>query len=336
MTRLALGSLSTTAPLLARRALADGHPAGTGRPPAGPGRSGPRLLFLLSPRLRRIGSPGAPSCCTGTNVEQAARARGEDLAGRRGPPRRPAGRRTEELPPCRAASPGLRRSSPTSRVLTDGLGLPLYVCDSLGRFTFASPACLGLAGYSSLDELAAAPGAFPEPGKREAELDVIRKLGRISAFPLVLHLGLGSAPARPGFRRVHRGVHRRHVLRRDRAHAEERGAQGCAPDPGAAERQHPGGSEEPGADPGRRHPLPGPAGRVPRPGDRVPSPADAGVHPPPRHGGAPSQPVLVPHLPGLCQRHLPVQHAARHREGQHPGQHPAEARQAGSPGMGDR
>ncbi len=76
--------------------------------------------------------------------------------------------------------------------LTDGLRLPLYVCDLQGRFLSASPAWLDLTGYPSLEALAQSPELFREPEKRAAELETVRERGKVEAFPLAVTSGAGA------------------------------------------------------------------------------------------------------------------------------------------------
>jgi response regulator RpfG family c-di-GMP phosphodiesterase len=77
-------------------------------------------------------------------------------------------------------------------LLTEGLRLPLYVCDLQGMFSYASPACLELTGYGSLEALAQSRELFREPEKRAAELETVRKLGKVESFPLVVTSGTGA------------------------------------------------------------------------------------------------------------------------------------------------
>jgi response regulator RpfG family c-di-GMP phosphodiesterase len=76
--------------------------------------------------------------------------------------------------------------------LTDGLRIPLYLCNRDGRFTYASPAFLELTGYPSLEELSVARGLFREPEKRAAELETAQKLGKAETFPLAVLTGSGA------------------------------------------------------------------------------------------------------------------------------------------------
>ncbi len=80
---------------------------------------------------------------------------------------------------------------PASR-LTDGLGLPLYVCDLQGRFLAASPAWLALTGYPSLEALAPSRELFREPEKRAAELETVREQGKVESFLLAMTSGAGA------------------------------------------------------------------------------------------------------------------------------------------------
>jgi response regulator RpfG family c-di-GMP phosphodiesterase len=74
----------------------------------------------------------------------------------------------------------------------DGLGLPLYVCDLQGKFISASPACLKLTGYASLEALAQSRELFREPDKRKEELETVRRVGKVESFPLSVMSGTGA------------------------------------------------------------------------------------------------------------------------------------------------
>ena len=80
---------------------------------------------------------------------------------------------------------------PGLSLLTEGLGLPLYICDYHGTFVSASTACLQLTGYPSLEELAQSRELFREPQQREAELETIRRQGKVESFPLAVMSGAG-------------------------------------------------------------------------------------------------------------------------------------------------
>jgi HD-GYP domain-containing protein (c-di-GMP phosphodiesterase class II) len=86
--------------------------------------------------------------------------------------------------------PGARL--PGLAVLTDGLGLPLYVCDAQSRFLFASPSFLALTGYTSLSALVQAQSFYVDPKARADELAVVRSAGKVSSFPLAIRSGAGA------------------------------------------------------------------------------------------------------------------------------------------------
>ena len=83
-------------------------------------------------------------------------------------------------------------TSPGLALLTDGLRLPLYVCDSRGRFTYASPAFLGLTGYPSLEALAERADFFIDSKARADELETVRAAGKLASFPLAVTSGAGG------------------------------------------------------------------------------------------------------------------------------------------------
>lgn len=82
--------------------------------------------------------------------------------------------------------------TPGLTLLSDGLRLPLYVCDMNGRFLYASPAFLNLTRFSSLEALAARDDFFSDPSARAEELDRIRSVGTVTSFPLSVTAGNGA------------------------------------------------------------------------------------------------------------------------------------------------
>ena len=191
VSRVALGSLATTAPLLAVELSRIGIPSTREvLPLASSGQNG---IFLCCPLNTDGGAPWSALILHGRNIEETIRAREEDLRVIVTHLRDAleTERRTTAAPDISVT--GLLSSLlPNLSVLTEGLGLPLYVCDSQGSFTYASPACLELTGFSSLEAIALSTQLFPEPGMRAAELDTIRKLGKVASFPLVLTSGSGA------------------------------------------------------------------------------------------------------------------------------------------------
>ncbi len=191
VTRVALGSLATTAPLLAAEISRTGIPLTRGvLPLAAAGREG---SFLCCPVNVSGGKPWSALILHGRDIEKNVRAREEDLGGivLRLRDSLETERRSTAIPEL-PLSGLMTKLIPNFSVLTDGLDLPLYVCDSAGRFTYASPACLMLTGYPSLEAVSQSTELFPEPGKRAAELDTVRKLGKVASFPLVLTSGSGA------------------------------------------------------------------------------------------------------------------------------------------------
>ena len=189
-TRVALGSMATTAPLLAEELSQIGIPATLGvLPLAATGGGG---TFLCCP-LNVGGVPWGALILQGGKIEEKVRAREEDLHALVTYLRDALETEQKSAP---ASGPSLSRLLskllPDFSLLTDGLGLPLYVCDSQGTFTYASPACLRLTGYASLEAVVQCRDLFPEPGQRAAELETVRKLGKIASFPLVLTSGSGA------------------------------------------------------------------------------------------------------------------------------------------------
>ena len=133
-----------------------------------------------------------------------------------------------------------RSSCPSLSLLTEGLGLPLYVCDLQGRFIYASPAFLQLTGYPSLEALAQSRELFREPEKRAAELETVRKRGKVESFRLSMTRQSGTMLQVRDSAVSRRGFHPRRVLRRHRAAGGQRGAEGRAAGAGAPERQRDG------------------------------------------------------------------------------------------------
>jgi HD-GYP domain-containing protein (c-di-GMP phosphodiesterase class II) len=191
VTRVALGTLATTAPLIAAELSRTGIPSTQGvLPLASTARNG---TFLCCPLNLDRGAPWSALILHGEDIEVTIHTREEDLQVTVTHLRDSLEiERRTTVAPAQPLSGLLAKLLPDLSVLTDGLDLPLYVCDSQGRFTYASPACLELTGYTSLEEVAQCRELFPEPGKRAAELETVRTLGKIASFPLVLTSGSGA------------------------------------------------------------------------------------------------------------------------------------------------
>jgi HD-GYP domain-containing protein (c-di-GMP phosphodiesterase class II) len=80
---------------------------------------------------------------------------------------------------------------PGLALLSDGLRLPLYVCDPQGAFLYASPAFLGLTGYPTLEELRRSTDFFADPKARADEVEMVKSLGKVTSFPIAVNAGTG-------------------------------------------------------------------------------------------------------------------------------------------------
>jgi HD-GYP domain-containing protein (c-di-GMP phosphodiesterase class II) len=137
----------------------------------------------------------------GSNVEETLRAREADLvivsSLLRDAVENQRMRRQMEREKALAAAlagPGASPHSatlPGLALLSDGLRLPLYVCDRQGAFLYASPAFLGLTEYASLEALQRARDFFADPKVRADELDTVRSLGKVTSFPIAVTAGTG-------------------------------------------------------------------------------------------------------------------------------------------------
>ena len=83
-------------------------------------------------------------------------------------------------------------SQPGFDLVTEGLGLPLYMTSTSGSFVFASSAFLRLVGYSSVEEIRARSDFFLEPQSRGAELTILRTHGKVAAYSLGVRSGNGQ------------------------------------------------------------------------------------------------------------------------------------------------
>jgi HD-GYP domain-containing protein (c-di-GMP phosphodiesterase class II) len=157
-------------------------------------------LFYCFPLA--LGSDGAGGVLIlhGEGVREATRARAEDLSLVVGKLRDAL---EQERAPSRrfdsgAAPRGPSVASPSSvflpglPLLTEGLRLPLYVCDATGQFRYASPAFLELTAHPSLEALCLRGDLFLDVKARANELAMVRSSGQVASFPLTILSGAGS------------------------------------------------------------------------------------------------------------------------------------------------
>jgi response regulator RpfG family c-di-GMP phosphodiesterase len=138
------------------------------------------------------GAPWSALVLQGPHIAETVRTREEEL-GSAAANLRDALASEREHDPRTGKGPGHAEDLlPSLSLLTEGLRLPLYVCDLHGRFSYASPACLELTEYGSLEALAQSRDLFREPEKRASELETVRKLGKVESFPLVVTTGSGA------------------------------------------------------------------------------------------------------------------------------------------------
>jgi HD-GYP domain-containing protein (c-di-GMP phosphodiesterase class II) len=191
-TQASVGSLSAIAPLLAAELSWTGIPPTEGIFPLAPG-SDRRDALLCCPLNIENGTPWSALVLQGPHIEETARAREEDLHIAAAYLRDMLGTEREISQARRQEGPEhASEMLPDLSILTEGLKLPLYVCDLQGRFTYASPAFLELTGHASLDALAQSRGLFREPEKRAAELETLQKLGTVKSFALAVTSGSGG------------------------------------------------------------------------------------------------------------------------------------------------
>jgi HD-GYP domain-containing protein (c-di-GMP phosphodiesterase class II) len=79
--------------------------------------------------------------------------------------------------------------NPGFDLITDGLGLPLYMSDLSGNMIYASPAFLKLVGYASVNEIRQRKDFFLEPQSRIAELNLLRAQGKVSSYTIGVRSG---------------------------------------------------------------------------------------------------------------------------------------------------
>ncbi|MGO9309467.1 MAG: HD domain-containing phosphohydrolase [Spirochaetia bacterium] len=183
-TRAALGSMEATAPLVAAELSRTGVPPAHGALALLDAADRDQVFFCIPVNVED-GGPWSAFVLQGPHVGETARSQEEHFL-------LAAAHLRDVMAAERASVSGspeadrvqgaelLRGMSP----LADGLGLPLYVCDLQGRLLSASPAWLQLTGYPSLEALAKTGEIFREPAKRAAELETVRKQGKVDSFLL--------------------------------------------------------------------------------------------------------------------------------------------------------
>ncbi|HET6450795.1 MAG TPA: HD domain-containing phosphohydrolase [Spirochaetia bacterium] len=223
--RLALGYLTTTAPLLA----ADLSRTGVAAEPAILPLTESRDSFLCCPVNVDRGTPWSALVFQGASIGETAAAHRADVAEviaalrevleeERQAVEAPSGGGAVPVPspaekpdapavphpgpvavsPLELVLESLRSAGhtmsgllPSLSVLTEGLRLPLYLCSAQGEFTFASPGFLALTGYPSLEALKGSRDFFQEPEQRWGELAAVRRHGKVESFPLAVRSGTG-------------------------------------------------------------------------------------------------------------------------------------------------
>jgi HD-GYP domain-containing protein (c-di-GMP phosphodiesterase class II) len=187
------GSLDVMAPLLAAEWARTGLPLEEGPVSLSTGGATVDLCYCVP--LRGGGVPAA-LVLHGGGVREKALVRAADLGV-------VAQRITEALAAERAdagARPVVGGASPLAdpgaqpmlSLLTEGLMLPLYVCDWDGRFQYVSPAFLELTGHPSMESLWLRADLFRDPQVRSDELATVRSAGKVASFPLAVRTGSGA------------------------------------------------------------------------------------------------------------------------------------------------
>jgi HD-GYP domain-containing protein (c-di-GMP phosphodiesterase class II)/PAS domain-containing protein len=189
--RVAFGSLSATSPLLAAELSRTGIPPTQGILPF-PDAPGRHDEFFCMPLNFENGAPWSALVLQGPRIADTVHSKESEL-------KTAAAELSHALGSDRAEDPGREKGPglpghlvPDMALLTEGLRLPLYVCDLQGRFSYASPSCLELTGYASLEALAQSRELFREPEKRALELESVRNLGKVESFPLLMTTGSGG------------------------------------------------------------------------------------------------------------------------------------------------
>jgi HD-GYP domain-containing protein (c-di-GMP phosphodiesterase class II) len=82
--------------------------------------------------------------------------------------------------------------NPGFDLITEGLDLPLYMCDTTGALLYTSPSFLRLVGHASAEEIRSGGAFFLAPEERAAELALLRSTGKVTSHPLAVRSGRGS------------------------------------------------------------------------------------------------------------------------------------------------
>jgi PAS domain-containing protein len=199
------GSLSAVADMIAGILSQTGLPLQRGvvALPAGRGNVD---AVLVHPVNFQDGAAWSALVLHGANVEEAARTRHADLllvssllrdAMENQRMKREIGR--EKALAAILAGQGGKSPAialPGLALLSDGLRLPLYMCDDAGVFLYASPAFLGLTGYPSLESLKRQKDFFADPKVRAEEIQTVRTAGMVTSFPLAVNARASSSTIR--------------------------------------------------------------------------------------------------------------------------------------------
>ena len=191
-TRVSLGSLAATASLVGAELYRTGIPATSGFLPLPAGSGGLGACFCC-PLNEEGSAPWGALVLQGPMAERTAREREEEILTAAAQLRDVMAAERRDAPVQGKDDPVLVHDPlPALSLAADGLGLPLYVCDLQGKFISASPACLKLTGYASLEALAQSRELFREPDKRTEELETVRRFGKVESFLLSMTSGTGA------------------------------------------------------------------------------------------------------------------------------------------------
>ena len=195
--RCSRGSLIATAPLLAAELSREGIPAAEGPIHLSPGGSAGTFHCCPIPHLP--GKPRSALVLHGRAIDQVVLRRGDvvsavcSLLGGELEKERLRSMRDHDMLAGGILAQGALAAGdmPGLTFLTEGLRLPLYMCDLRGRFRYASQGFLDLTAHQTLEALTARSDFFRDPLSREDELSTIRSLGSVTAFPLCATTGAG-------------------------------------------------------------------------------------------------------------------------------------------------